>query len=115
MISFSSGIMAGLVVFTPGGGYVSSNAEFWKGIVFGVVGGVTGNLATRLKYFFNIDDALDLLQSMVFLVLWDLCLQVYLLINCMILKVDGLLAIGSNLGFNYWELLLPVHTCLFCR
>ncbi|EER32284.1 hypothetical protein CTRG_03955 [Candida tropicalis MYA-3404] len=60
MISFSSGIMAGLVVFTPGGGYVSSNAEFWKGIVFGVVGGVTGNLATRLKYFFNIDDALDL-------------------------------------------------------
>jgi Amt family ammonium transporter len=60
MISFSSGIMTGLVVFTPGGGYVSSNAEFWKGIVFGVIGGVTGNLATRLKYFFNIDDALDL-------------------------------------------------------
>lgn len=60
MISFSSGIMTGLVVFTPGGGYVSSNAEFWKGIIFGVVGAISGNLATRLKYFFNIDDALDL-------------------------------------------------------
>ena len=27
---------------------------------FGVVGAISGNLATRLKYFFNIDDALDL-------------------------------------------------------
>ncbi|KAL6453300.1 amt1 Ammonium transporter 1 [Candida maltosa Xu316] len=60
MISFSSGLMAGLVVFTPAGGYVSSNADFWKGIVFGVIGAIGGNLATRLKYFFNIDDALDI-------------------------------------------------------
>ncbi|CAI5756667.1 unnamed protein product [Candida verbasci] len=60
MISFSSGIMAGLVVFTPAGGYISSNDEFWKPIVFGVVGAIICNISTRLKYFFQIDDALDI-------------------------------------------------------
>ncbi|KAK6456812.1 putative ammonium transporter [Scheffersomyces xylosifermentans] len=60
MISFSSGVMTGLVVITPGGGYVSSPSEFWKSFVFGVVGAVVCNLSTRLKYFFRIDDALDI-------------------------------------------------------
>lgn len=60
MISFSSGIMTGLVVITPGGGYVSSPNEFWKSIVYGVVGAICCNLSTRLKYFFHIDDALDI-------------------------------------------------------
>ncbi|CAK9435507.1 uncharacterized protein LODBEIA_P02340 [Lodderomyces beijingensis] len=60
MVSFSSGVMAGLVAFTPGGGYITSNSEFWKPIVFGVVGAAACNLATRLKYYFRIDDALDI-------------------------------------------------------
>ncbi|KAK6202792.1 putative ammonium transporter [Scheffersomyces amazonensis] len=60
MISFSSGVMTGLVVITPGGGFVSSPTELWKGIVFGVVGAIIGNFSTRLKYFFRIDDALDI-------------------------------------------------------
>lgn len=29
-------------------------------VVFGVVGAIVGNLSTRLKYFFRIDDALDI-------------------------------------------------------
>ncbi|KAG7665457.1 uncharacterized protein J8A68_001145 [[Candida] subhashii] len=60
MISFSSGIMTGLVVYTPGGGYVAGPGQFWKAIVFGVVGAIICNLSTRLKYFFKIDDALDI-------------------------------------------------------
>lgn len=59
MISFSSGAMVGLVVMTPAGGYVSSPTGLWKGVVFGVIGAVLCNLSTRLKYFFHIDDALD--------------------------------------------------------
>lgn len=60
IMSLSSGLMAGLVAITPAGGYVSSPTGFWKAIVFGVVGGITSNLATRLKYFFRIDDAFDI-------------------------------------------------------
>ena len=60
MISFSSGIMTGLVVFTPGGGIRFFECRILEGDYFGVVGAISGNLATRLKYFFNIDDALDL-------------------------------------------------------
>lgn len=59
-VSFCSGMMCGLVVFTPGGGYVSSALTIWKAIVFGVVGGATGNIGTRLKYFLRVDDALDI-------------------------------------------------------
>ncbi|GEQ70229.1 hypothetical protein JCM33374_g3905 [Metschnikowia sp. JCM 33374] len=60
IVSFSSGVMCGLVVFTPGGGYLCYTGNFWKSIVCGVVGGIVGNLSTRLKYFFGIDDALDI-------------------------------------------------------
>lgn len=60
MISFSSGIIAGLVVFTPGGGFVGSPNEFWKSILFGVIGAIACNISTRLKYVFGIDDALDI-------------------------------------------------------
>lgn len=60
MISFSSGLMAGLVVYTPAGGYITRSGTFWKCIIFGVIGGISGNLATRLKYYFKIDDALDI-------------------------------------------------------
>ncbi|KAI5969959.1 hypothetical protein CANMA_000999 [Candida margitis] len=59
MISVTSGIVSGLVVVTPGGGYISSNNDFWKPIIFGIVGAALSNLSTRLKYYFNIDDALD--------------------------------------------------------
>lgn len=59
MVSVTSGIVSGLVVVTPGGGYISSNNDLWKPITFGIVGAALSNLSTRLKYYFNIDDALD--------------------------------------------------------
>lgn len=60
MISLTSGIITGLVVITPGGGYVSSTSDYWKSIIFGIVGAIIVNLSTRLKYFFKIDDSLDI-------------------------------------------------------
>lgn len=60
MVSFCSGAMAGLVCFTPGGGYVVSPTSLWKSFVYGVVGAVVGNVATRLKYVFGLDDVFDL-------------------------------------------------------
>lgn len=60
MISFCSGVIAALVAYTPGGGYIASPSEFWKSILFGVIGSVICNISTRLKYFFGIDDALDI-------------------------------------------------------
>jgi Amt family ammonium transporter len=49
-------VIAGLVVITPGSGYVPA----WAAVVFGIVGGVACNYATKLKYFLRCDDALDI-------------------------------------------------------
>ncbi|CAK7895205.1 ammonium transporter Mep1p [[Candida] anglica] len=60
LISFSSGVMTGLVVITPSGGYISSSSEFWKAFLFGIVGTILTNLSTRVKYYMHVDDALDI-------------------------------------------------------
>lgn len=60
LVSYSSGAMCGLVVFTPAGGYMCAHGDFWKSIVCGAIGGVAGNLSTRFKYFLKVDDALDI-------------------------------------------------------
>lgn len=59
LVSFSTGVMTGLVVITPAGGFISSSVEFWKCFVFALVGVILANLSTRLKYYLNIDDAFD--------------------------------------------------------
>lgn len=60
VVSITLGVMAGLVVFTPAGGYTSINGDWWKSIAIGVIGAVLSNLATRLKYYLKIDDAFDM-------------------------------------------------------
>ncbi|KAJ9663802.1 ammonium transporter Amt1 [Coniosporium apollinis] len=55
-VGFCSGIIAGLVAITPGSGFVPA----WAAVVFGVVGGIACNYATKLKYFLRCDDALDI-------------------------------------------------------
>jgi len=55
-VGFCSGVIAGLVAITPGSGYVPA----WAAVIFGVVGGVACNYATKLKFVFGIDDALDI-------------------------------------------------------
>ena len=55
-VGFCSGVIAGLVAITPGSGFVPP----WAAVIFGVVGGISCNYATKLKYFLRADDALDI-------------------------------------------------------
>lgn len=55
-VGFCSGVIAGLVVITPGSGYVPA----WAAVIFGICGGICCNYATKLKYFLRCDDALDI-------------------------------------------------------
>jgi Amt family ammonium transporter len=56
VLGFCSGAVAGLVVITPGAGFVSAGSA----VIIGVLAGVVPFLAcTKLKSFFGYDDALD--------------------------------------------------------
>ena len=55
-VGFCSGAIAGLVAITPASGYVPA----WSSVIFGVVGAVCCNFATKLKYLINVDDSLDI-------------------------------------------------------
>ncbi|KIM84631.1 hypothetical protein PILCRDRAFT_818210 [Piloderma croceum F 1598] len=56
MVSFCSGTIAGLVLATSASGYVSP----WAAMIMGVVAGILCNVATKLKFYLGVDDALDL-------------------------------------------------------
>lgn len=56
VVGFCSGAIAGLVAITPAAGYVPP----WAAVIFGVVGGIACNFATKLKFLLGIDDALDI-------------------------------------------------------
>lgn len=55
-VGFCSGVIAGLVAITPASGFVPA----WAAVIFGVVGGIACNLATKLKFLIGVDDALDI-------------------------------------------------------
>lgn len=55
-VGFCSGAIAGLVAITPASGYVPA----WSAVVFGVVGAIVCNYATKLKFYLQIDDAIDI-------------------------------------------------------
>ena len=56
VLGFCSGAVGGLVVITPAAGFVSLSSA----VIIGVLAGVVPYLAcTKLKAFFNYDDALD--------------------------------------------------------
>ncbi|KAJ3296856.1 hypothetical protein HK104_001098 [Borealophlyctis nickersoniae] len=54
-LAFCSGAVAGLVVITPGAGFVAP----WAAIVMGLIGGVVCNLSCRIKNVLGFDDSLD--------------------------------------------------------
>ncbi|KAI1259395.1 ammonium transporter [Xylariaceae sp. FL1019] len=56
VVGFCSGAIAGLVAITPASGFVTP----WAAVIFGVVGGIGCNLATKLKFLIGVDDALDI-------------------------------------------------------
>lgn len=55
-IGLCSGVVAGLVVITPGSGYVPP----WSALIYGVLAGVVCNYATKIKLWIRVDDALDI-------------------------------------------------------
>jgi Amt family ammonium transporter len=55
-VGFCSGVIAGLVAITPGSGFVPA----WAAVIYGVLGAAGANYATKLKFVFGIDDALDI-------------------------------------------------------
>lgn len=55
-VGFCSGVVAGLVAITPGSGFVPA----WSAVVFGVLGAIATNYATKIKFLLHIDDALDI-------------------------------------------------------
>ncbi|TVY47321.1 Ammonium transporter [Lachnellula occidentalis] len=55
-VGFCSGAVSGLVAITPASGFVPA----WAAVIFGVVGAVSCNYATKLKYLIGVDDALDI-------------------------------------------------------
>lgn len=58
-VGLCSGIICGLVAATPSSGCIPLYASLIQGIVAGVV----CNFATKIKYYMNVDDSLDLLAE----------------------------------------------------
>lgn len=58
-VSLCSGVLAGLIAVTPAAGFVCTMAA----IAIGVVASVCCNMATRLKFVFKYDDALDIFST----------------------------------------------------
>lgn len=56
VVGFCSGAISGLVAITPGAGFVPP----WSAVVFGVLGGIGCNFATKIKFLIGVDDALDI-------------------------------------------------------
>ncbi|ODQ81916.1 hypothetical protein BABINDRAFT_160143 [Babjeviella inositovora NRRL Y-12698] len=56
IVGFCSGLISGLVVVTPAAGYIN----FWLSFIFGILGGLVCNFATRIKFWMRIDDTLDI-------------------------------------------------------
>jgi len=54
-VGFCSGAIAGLVAITPAAGFVTP----WAAVIFGVVGGIFCNFATKIKFLVGIDEPLD--------------------------------------------------------
>ncbi|KAI1642887.1 ammonium transporter [Daldinia loculata] len=56
VVGFCSGAIAGLVAITPAAGFVTP----WAAVIFGIVGGIGCNFATKLKFVMGVDEALDI-------------------------------------------------------
>jgi len=55
-VALCSGTIAGLVAATGSCGYIPP----WSALIMGVVAGLVCNVGTKLKFYLNVDDALDL-------------------------------------------------------
>ena len=107
-VGWCSGAIAGLVAITPASGYVPP----WSAVIFGIVGGVVCNYATKLKFLIGVDDALDIfavhgIGGMVGNLLTGLFAADY------IAALDGVTVIpGGWLNHNYIQLAYQLCDCV---
>lgn len=55
MVGWCSGAIAGLVAATPASGYITP----WASVALGITTGILANFGTKVKYWIQIDDAMD--------------------------------------------------------
>lgn len=58
-VGLCSGIICGLVAATPSSGCIT----LYGSLIQGIVAGICCNFATKIKHFFQVDDAMDLLAE----------------------------------------------------
>ncbi|KAI1339454.1 ammonium transporter AmtB-like domain-containing protein [Xylariaceae sp. FL0016] len=56
VVGFCSGAIAGLVAITPASGFVTP----WAAVIYGILGAIGCNFATKLKFYMGVDEALDI-------------------------------------------------------
>ena len=58
-VGFCSGAVVGLVAITPASGFVPT----WASIIFGIVTAIICNWSTKLKYYMDVDDSIDIFAT----------------------------------------------------
>ncbi|KAF3064814.1 Ammonium transporter 1 [Daldinia childiae] len=108
VVGFCSGAIAGLVAITPAAGFVTP----WAAVIFGIVGGIGCNFATKLKFVMGVDEALDIfavhgIGGIIGNLLTGLFAADY------IAALDGFTAIpGGWINHNYVQLGYQIADCV---
>lgn len=118
-VGWCSGAIAGLVAITPASGYVPP----WSAVVFGVVGAIACNYATKLKFLIGVDDAIDIFavhgiggmvgNLLTYVLLLNILMVSGLFAADYIAALDGISVIpGGWLNQNYIQLAYQLCDCV---
>jgi Amt family ammonium transporter len=118
-VGWCSGAIAGLVAITPASGYVPP----WSAVVFGVVGAIACNYATKLKFLIGVDDAIDIFavhgiggmvgNLLTYVLLLNILIVSGLFAADYIAALDGISVIpGGWLNQNYIQLAYQLCDCV---
>jgi ammonium transporter, Amt family len=118
-VGWCSGAIAGLVAITPASGYVPP----WSAVVFGVVGAIACNYATKLKFLIGVDDAIDIFavhgiggmvgNLLTYVLLLNILIVSGLFAADYIAALDGITVIpGGWLNQNYIQLAYQLCDCV---
>ncbi|KFY45287.1 hypothetical protein V495_03064 [Pseudogymnoascus sp. VKM F-4514 (FW-929)] len=112
MVGWCSGCISGLVAATPASGFI----PLWASVLLGVVTGVVANFATKIKFWIQIDDSMDVFAE------HGIAGVVGLLFNALfatpsIIGLDGVntgVMTGGWLIHNYRQLYIQIAYILAC-
>jgi Amt family ammonium transporter len=113
MVGWCSGAISGLVAATPASGFITP----WGSIVLGIVAGAVCNFATKIKFWVNIDDSLDVLAEHGIAGVLGLLANGIFSDNS-IIALDGVNGLGLYPGgwikHNYKQLYKQFAYCIAC-